>query len=316
MQGAAAQQPPAKPAVAAPATPDKPAPDAKTAQPAQVNQPAQVKAAPDPDKVLARVNGTPITQRDLDVAAEDMADRLPRVPEDQKRDYLLSYLIDLTIGSQAAAEAKIGETPDFARKLSYNRNKLLLDEYLAQEAKKAATPEAARKMYEQTVKDVKPQEEVRARHILVDSDDLAKKAYAKIKAGEDFKKVAAELSKDPGSAKDGGELGWFTKDQMVPEFAEVAFKLKPGDVSEPVKSPFGWHVIEVEERRTKPVPAFDAVKNEVEAYVSRKAQQDRILALRAKATIERLDAPAKPDAALRGGKGEGAEPTARPPTPK
>ena len=101
-----------------------------------------------------------------------------------------------------------------------------------------------------------------ARHILLESEDEAKKAQARVKGGEDFAKVAKELSKDPGSSE-GGDLGFFTKDRMVKEFADAAFAMKPGDISVPVKSQFGWHVIRLEERRTKPIPSFDQVKPQI-----------------------------------------------------
>ncbi len=243
------------------------------------------------DKVLARVNGQPITQKDLDVAAEDLGERLPAMPEAQKKDYLLTFVIDLKIGAQAAEAAKLAEGADFARRLAYFRDKVLLDDYLTREVKKAVTAEAARKVYDDTVKDLKPEQEVRARHILVESEDEAKKVAARVKGGEDFAKVAAEISKDPGSGKEGGDLGYFTKDRMVAEFAEAAFALEPGKISDPVKSQFGWHVIKVEDKRNKALPAFDEVKAQIDQYLERKAQQDLILALREKAKIERLDQP-------------------------
>ena len=131
-----------------------------------------------------------------------------------------------------------------------------------------------------------------ARHILVENEDDAKKAYDRVKGGEDFAKVAKELSKDPGSS-DGGDLGWFTKDRMVKEFADAAFAMKPGDISQPVKSQFGWHVIKVEERRTKPVPTFDQVKPQIATLSDAK-----------------VAAGPHPEAALRGQDRE-----AEPPTP-
>lgn len=248
------------------------------------------------DKPLARVDGQPIVQKDLDAAAEDLGDRLPAMADAQKRDYLLTYVIDLKLGAKAAAADKIGDTPEFARRLAYLRDKLLLDEYLSHETKKAVTPEAAQKLYEDTVKTLKPDEERRARHILVEGEDEAKKVFARVKGGEDFAKVAAELSKDPGSGKEGGDLGYFTKDRMVKEFADVAFAAKVGDIVGPVKSQFGWHVIKVEDARTKPLPTFDEVKTQIDTYLGQKAQQDLIVALREKAKIERLDKPETPAA--------------------
>jgi len=151
------------------------------------------------------------------------------------------------------------------------------------------TPEAARKLYEETVKGIPAEQEVRARHILVETEDEAKQAVTRVKGGEDFAKVAGEMSKDPGSKTDGGDLGFFTKDRMVEPFAEAAFKLEPGQISDPVKSQFGWHVIKVEEKRAKPAPSFEETKDQVEAYLGRKAQQDLIMSLRKDAKIEKLD---------------------------
>lgn len=244
------------------------------------------------DKIVAKVDDIAITESELALAAEDLGERTAQMPDERKREELINYLVDLKLGARAAAAAKIGEGPEFARRLAYNRDKLLLDDYLMAEAKKAATPEAAKKLFDDTVKTLKPEEEVHARHILVPEEAEAKAALARLKKGEDFAKVAGELSKDPGSGKEGGDLGWFAKDRMVPEFAEAAFKLDKGQLSEPVKSQFGWHVIKVEDKRTKPLPSFDEVKPQIDQYLVRKAQQDIIVALRDKAKVERLDKPA------------------------
>jgi peptidyl-prolyl cis-trans isomerase C len=262
---------------------------------AQTTPPAAPGAAApvDPTKVIARVNGMDITQGDLAIAAADPALQLPDIPDTQKLDLLAGYLIDLKLGAKAAEASKVSTAPDFARKLAYNKDKTLLDEYLNQTAKSAVTQEAARKLYDETVKTMTPDAEVRARHILVDSEDDAKKAYQRVKGGEDFAKVAGEVSKDPGSKTDGGDLGFFTKDRMVEVFADTAFKLEPGQISEPVKSQFGWHVIKVEEKRNKPVPAFEEMQGQINTFLERKAQQDLIVSLRKDAKIERLDASGK-----------------------
>jgi peptidyl-prolyl cis-trans isomerase C len=136
------------------------------------------------------------------------------------------------------------------------------------------------------------QEEVRARHILVESEDEAKAILEQLKGGADFATVAKEKSKDPGAAE-GGDLGYFTKDQMVPEFADVAFKMYPGQLSNPVKTQFGWHVIKVEDKRTRQPPEFEKVKDQIEAYLARKAQSDFITKLRQSAKVERLDKAAE-----------------------
>ena len=247
-------------------------------------------AKPAPDTVVAKINGTPVTQGDLDLASDDPALNLPGVEEGAKQGMLVDYLIDLKLGSQAAEKAGIGSGDAFKRKLAYLRDKLLVDEYLDGESKKAVTPEAAKQLYDQTVKAMKPEEEVHARHILVDNEADAKKIEARIKAGEDFAKVAADTSKDKGSKEDGGDLGWFTKERMVAPFAEAAFKMSPGQISDPVKTQFGWHVIKLEEKRVKPIPGFEEMKDQIDQYLTRKAQQDIMVKLREQAKVERTDA--------------------------
>jgi peptidyl-prolyl cis-trans isomerase C len=173
--------------------------------------------------------------------------------------------------------------------MAFVRNKLLMETLLQDIGKAAATPDALKKAYDDAAKNMGNEQEVRARHILVPTEDEAKAVLAEIKKGTDFAELAKQKSKDPGAAAEGGDLGYFGKDQMVPEFAEVAFKLDKGQVSDPVKTQFGWHIIKVEDKRIKPVPSFDQVKEQVVTYVQRKAQADFIHGLQANAKIERLD---------------------------
>ena len=249
-------------------------------------------ASADP-KVLAKVDGAPITEDDLADAMADIGPGLPQKLEGPARQkYVLDYLIDLKIASKKAAEEKLDQSPAFARRLAYYRDKLAMEELLAGVAKAATTEEAERKAYEEAAKAEPPQQEIHARHILLPTEDEAKAALARVKAGEDFAKVATELSKDPSA--DGGDLGWFTKDRMVPEFSEAAFKLKEGDISEPVKTQFGWHIIKVEGVRTKSFPPFEQIKDQAARYVSQKAESDAIAQLHAAAKIELFGADGKP----------------------
>jgi peptidyl-prolyl cis-trans isomerase C len=241
--------------------------------------------------VLAKVNGKEITDEDLKIAAEDIGANLPPQLEGKAREaYLLDYLIDGELVAQKAASEKLDQDPEFPKKLAYYREKLLMESVLGKLAKDAATDEAMKKTYEEAAAAQKPETEVHARHILVATEDDAQAALKRLKAGEDFAKVAKDVSKDPGS--EGGDLGWFTKDRMVPEFADAAFKLDPGQISDPVKSQFGWHIIKVEGKRQKTFPPFDEVKDQVARYVVQKAQSDLIVKLRKDAKIERTaDAP-------------------------
>lgn len=257
--------------------------------------PAAAPSAAAADPVLVTVNGSPIRQSELNIAIEDIGSGLPPEVRGPARDeYVLSFLTDMTLLAKAAEAQKIDQTADFQNRLAYARTKALMEALMMQEAKKAVSAELKRKTYDDLVKSAPADQEVHARHILVDDEAKAKEISKKAKAGEDFAKLAKENSKD--SAEDGGDLGYFTKDQMVPEFAEAAFKLEKGQVSDPVKTQFGWHVIKLEDKRQKPVPAYEQVEDQVEQYLVRKAQADLVTKLRADAKIEKTAAPAAPAA--------------------
>lgn len=253
-------------------------------------------------KPLATVNGVAITESDLKIAEDDIGSTIPRGSDAERRKYIVDYLVDLKLLSQAAEKQKMAETPEFARKLAYLRDRALMEGMMAREGAGAVNDEKLKTFYDEAVKNLPKEEEARARHILVPTEEEAKAIAAKLKAGEDFAKLAKELSKDPGSGKDGGDLGYFSKDRMVKEFSDAAFAMKPGEVSAPVKSQFGWHLIKLEDRRVKPAPALADVKDELSRYLVQKAQQEMILRHRGEAKIEFADefkpkpAPAAPAA--------------------
>jgi peptidyl-prolyl cis-trans isomerase C len=260
--------------------------------------------AQDANPVLAKVNGAEIRQSDLALAEEELGPSLAQMDPATKKDNVLSFLIDMKIVAKAAEDKKIENNEDFKKRLAFTRNRLLMDSLLAVEGKAATTDDAMKKVYEDASKQITGEQEVHARHILVETEDEAKAIEAELKKGADFAELAKKKSKDPG-ASDGGDLGFFTKDQMVPEFSAVAFTLEPGKISDPVKSQFGWHIIKVEEKRNRQAPAFDQVKPQIETYVTRKAQADYVAKLREAAKVERMDKPdeavaksdAKPEAA-------------------
>ena len=256
---------------------------------------AIVPALPAAAKVLATVNGKQITDDDLKIAAGDLHTSLPPQLEGKARDsYLLDFLIDGELVAQKALAEKADQTPEFAKKLAYYREKLLMESVLEQVAKTAATDAAIKATYDEAAKAQKPETEIHARHILVATEDEAKAALKRLMGGDEFATIAKEVSKDPGS--EGGDLGWFTKDRMVPEFADAAFKLEVGQVSDPVKSPFGWHIIEVLDKRQKTFPPFDQVKDQITRYVVQKAQTALVADLRKTAKIERTEPPEPPKA--------------------
>src|SRR5437899_4128464 len=244
------------------------------------------------DPVLAKVNGAEIRQSDVALAEEELGASLAQMDPATKKDNVLSFLIDLKIVAKAAEDKTLENSDDFKKRLAFARSRLLMDSLLATEGKSATTDDAMKKVYEEASKQITGEQEVHARHILVESEDDAKAVKAELDKGADFAELAKKKSKDPG-ASDGGDLGFFTKEQMVPEFSAVAFALEPGKISDPVKSQFGWHIIKVEEKRSRQAPGFDQVKGQIETYVTRKAQADYVAKLREAAKVERMDKPAE-----------------------
>jgi peptidyl-prolyl cis-trans isomerase C len=248
------------------------------------------------DPVIARVNGIDIHQSDLAIAEDEIGSNMPTMAPEKKRDYLITYLADVVMLAQAAEQQKLSDNADVKHELAFEHNKVLMEAMLQKAGAAAQTDEALHKVYDDAVKQMHPEEEVHARHILVATEDEAKAIEAELKKGADFATLAKEKSKDPSGASNGGDLGWFTKDQMVPAFSEAAFKLDKGQISDPVHTQFGWHIIQVEDKRSKPTPTFDQVKPQLESFVARRAQAELVDNLRKTAKIERLDQPAAPAA--------------------
>lgn len=241
------------------------------------------------DKVVATVNGQPVTESDLAIADSEIGADMGTMPETQKRMSLLEFLIDNQLFAEAADADKLGQGAEFENRLKYLKRRALRELYFEKVIKSSVSDADARKIYDEQVAKIKPEEEVSARHILVESEEKAKELKEKIKAGGDFAALAKEHTKDTGSKEDGGNLGYFGHGQMVPQFEEVVFKLNKGDVSDPVKTQFGWHLIKIEDKRFKQPPAFDIVKDRIiQSQLLQKAQQSAV-ALRAKSKIELVD---------------------------
>jgi peptidyl-prolyl cis-trans isomerase C len=251
---------------------------------------AQEKAG---ETIVAKVNGKPITESDLRLAENELGSELGNLPPEVKRRALAEYLIDNALFAEAAEAADIASTPEFKEQMDYLRNRLLREQYFEKTLKGTVSEDEAKKIYDTRIASLPPEEEFAARHILVESEEKAKELRGKIAAGADFAEVAKENSTDTGSKEQGGLLGYFVKGQMVPEFEAAVVKMQKGEVSEPVKTNFGWHVIKLEDRRRKDPPTFDSVKNTImNSLVVRKAQE-KAGAMREKATLEYVDADIK-----------------------
>jgi peptidyl-prolyl cis-trans isomerase C len=241
------------------------------------------------DKVVATVNGKNLTEADIALADTEIGGELGQLPPATKRRLLLEFIIENQMFADAAETAKMNTGPIYEQRMAFWKRRALRDIYFENNIRGAVKDADAKAFYDEQVKQLKPEEEVSARHILVDDKVKADDLAAKLKSGGDFDALAKEHSKDPGSKDQGGSLGFFGRGQMVPQFEEAAFKLKKGEVSDPVQSQFGWHVIRVDDTRTRQPPAFEAVKDRiVQSLIGQKAQAIAT-ELRGKTKVEYVD---------------------------
>lgn len=254
-------------------------------------------------KVLAKIDGQPITEADVALAAASLANQLAQVPEDKRKSVVLDRIIDMRLVAAAAAKAGLDQSPAYKARMEQVRAQLLVSEFVKGKIEPQVTPEKVKARYEKDAAGFVPPEEYRARHILVKTEDEAKAIIADLAKGGDFAKIAEEKSQDPGSAKQGGDLGFFSAGDMVPEFEAATEALKAGEVTKtPVKSQFGFHVIKLEEKRKQPVPTLDQVKDQVRQAVVGEVFTAELDALKKAAKIEideaalKAAAPAAPAA--------------------
>ncbi len=238
---------------------------------------------------MAKVNGRVITEGDMKLADAEIGSDLGTLPDATRRRVLLEFLIENQLFADAAEGRRLTAGAGYDERMQYWRRRSLRDLYFDRSVRAAVNDADARRFYETQIGAVKPEEEVRARHILVESEEKARDLFEKIAHGSDFATLARQYSKDPGSKDQGGELGFFGRGQMVPQFEDVAFKLKRGEVSEPFETHLGWHLVRVDERRQRLAPAFEAVKDRVMAAMIHQKAQQIAADLRGKAQIEYID---------------------------
>ena len=242
------------------------------------------------DPVVAKVNGRAITEADVRLAEGEIGNDLGTIEPAKRRQVLVEYLIENMLFAEAAEKEKLATGQSFDERQRYWSRRALRDTYFDKSVKGAVTDVEARKFYEtEIVAAAGNEEEVRARHILVESETQAKEIYEKIAHGEDFSKMARQFSKDPGSKDEGGDLGYFTRGRMVPQFEEIAFKTPKGDVSLPLQSQFGWHLIKVEDKRKRTAPPFEALKDRIVATLVHRKAVEIGKSLRGAAQLEIVD---------------------------
>lgn len=281
-------------------TPAAPAAPAPAAAPARTT-PAGTAAAPDANPVLARVDGAELRLNDvMATAAEALPPEMRDVPPATLRAMLpppvFQQLVDRAITDRvmvnAARAAGLERDEELRRRLRTFEEGELRDTLLRREVLPKVTDEALRARWQRDVAARPAEEEVRARHILVPNEADARAILAEVQRGGNFEEIARRRSADP-AARNGGDLGFFRRGDMVPEFATAAFALQPGQVSpQPVRSQFGWHVIKLEERRTGSGPTFDESKEALRQALIEEEVQAVIARVRGAARIEVVEAPA------------------------
>ncbi|MEM8877104.1 MAG: peptidylprolyl isomerase [Pseudomonadota bacterium] len=258
---------------------------------AQSSEPAEAEAEEvDLDRVIARVNGVEITLGEVRLAIEGMGQQARQMPPQQQLTQVVSVLTDIELVAKKAIEEGLEDDEGFKRQMALLRRQELAERKLSSVGVDAVTEDAVEAFYSEL--DAERQEEVRARHILVATEDEAKAVKTEVDGGADFAAVAQEKSTGP-SGQNGGDLGYFTKDRMVPPFANAAFSLEPGTVSDPVQTEFGWHVIKVEDKRMQQLPPLEEIRDRVEQAVAQEARQAYLQELRSNAELLVIDADGK-----------------------
>jgi peptidyl-prolyl cis-trans isomerase C len=253
------------------------------------------------DPVVARVNGFEIYRSDIQVAAQGLSPEMRQQPADKIYNLILDQLVGSALAAQAARREKLEDNPAVKRRMVLIQNQLMAQLYINDLIRKNLTDSKLKQAYARYLKTAPPREEVKARHILLASEADAKAVIAELKKGADFATLAKEKTTDPTGKASGGELGWFARDQMVPAFADAAFKLKKGQFTEtPVKTQFGWHVIEVEDRRLAKPPSFEEVKPQLANELAHELVAQKMKELRIAAKLEVFN-------------GDGTKPGAPPP---
>lgn len=274
---------------------------------------------PKADPVVASVGGTEIRESDVRLADEDFGRSLPYDDPEKRRDYLVTFLTDLTILYKAAVDRNVVDEADIQRRVEFTRKKALMTKLLEVTAKNSVTEENVRKKYEEVIANVKTEPEYHIRAILFRfpnasdkaavqaAEEKAKAAIKRLEKGDDFAAVAVELSDNESAKQDGGELGYRTKIEMGKEYAEVVPGMKNGAVSRPIWTEFGWHVVKREDERVRKPADFDAIHDRLGALIARQSQLALIEDLRKQVKVERFDKSAQPTPAA----GAGAAPTGK-----
>lgn len=240
--------------------------------------------------VVAKVDGNDITRVDVFRFIKMMPANVQQLPPQAVYPLALEQVINTRLVQNKAEDQGLENDPEVQQQLSMAKQQIVRSVYIQRELDKEISDSDVKAKYDEEIGKIPAVEEIKAAHILVDSEAKAKDIISKLEAGGDFGQLAAENSADPGNKDKGGDLGWFSKADMVPEFADAAFKLGKGEITKaPVKTQFGYHVVKVEDKRERPKPTLDEVKPQILAELRREKLEGMLNGWRESAKIEKFD---------------------------
>lgn len=245
--------------------------------------------AQDDNKIIGTIGGAPISISDLDVVVGELGDQLGQVPQDQKRIAAMMALIDIKLLAKKAQDEKFDEDEAFKRRIAFLRERALHNTIFEKDVVNAVTEDDVRARYDQEIAATPAENELKASHILVETEEEAIAIIAELEGGADFTELAKEKSTGP-SGPNGGDLGYFTKGRMVPEFEAAVFALDVGSYTkEPVKTQFGYHVIKSDDLRPVQPPPFEQVEEQIRSVVLREQYFNLLQSLREDADVQIQD---------------------------
>jgi peptidyl-prolyl cis-trans isomerase C len=263
-------------------------------RPANPPNPGIPSSVPQGNIVVARVDGTELRLSDVEAAQQTLPPQAQKLPLEQIYPILLDRMVDGVLITEAGRKDHLEQDPELQRRLKRYEDRLIQEVYLSRTIRNAETEDRLKARYETFVKDKAGHDEVHARHILVKTEAEAKSVISELDKGTDFAGLAKKYSTDPGAAS-GGDLGYFGHGDMVKEFTDAAFALPVGQYTKiPVKTEFGWHVIEVVDHRVAKPPSFDEARQEVGQLVAQDVVDAKLKELRAAAKVETFGLDGKP----------------------
>lgn len=243
--------------------------------------------------LIATVDGREIRQADVSAFVASLPPQTQQLPSEQLLPLVLQELINTKILVKLARRDGLDKGPEFKRQIDSAAEQILRQIFLEQLSESAVNDEAIQKYYDENIVSAEGDVEVRARHILLETEEEALAVVEEIEGGADFEQLARDRSTGP-SAPAGGDLGYFRREAMVAPFSEAAFAMTAGEVSAPVQTQFGWHVIKVEDRRETAPPPLDQVRDEITRQLFREVVQNAISSERENSEVVLYDSLGNP----------------------